>query len=192
MQMVAYPRTGMLSQGTPFWFMVALFRGALNSRKSSHCWRLRPNMWQLHMPPKKPSGFVPSSPKSSTSPSTPPPFFQTKNLPSNSWRTINTMHAPSISTFHLLHCWRRLNSACLLPYRRDAHWWTYQGHSIHESKAFCFPIWTLASLRGSVGLARLSTTPNTTKHCHTAWTPHRHGPTYCLQYYMYLCPTFLY
>ena len=166
MQMVAYLRTGMLSQSTLFWFIAAPFHGALNSRKLSYCQWPRLNMWQLHMLSKKPSGFIPSSPKFFTSPSTLPPFFWTTNLPLSSQRTINTTHAPSISTFNfilfiILLKMAQFNLSIALLTR-----WTYQGHSIHENEAFCFPIQTLAAFKGSLGLAR----------CLKLWTETKTGP----------------
>ena len=53
-----WPKITMQSWGMLFYFMVALFRGLLNSRKLFHYLQPRVNMWQLPMQLKKPSGFA--------------------------------------------------------------------------------------------------------------------------------------
>ena len=82
----------------PSCYMEGLFLGVLNDRKLFHYQLLKVSILQLHMPPKKPSGFVHSSLNYSTTFLKPLPSFPITSQRLHLLKTINTMRGPNTST----------------------------------------------------------------------------------------------
>ena len=117
MRMGAWLRIGTQSPGTLSCFMGEPFLGALNSRRLSPSLPLRASMLPLLMQPRKHSGFIPSSRKSSLANSTLPPSFRTTNPPSHSQRITNITLAPNTSMFvSILFCYVIENGSIRLIY----------------------------------------------------------------------------